>query len=198
MVALRAKGETVDEVTGIADAMLAAANPISVPGRLLDVVGTGGDRSMSVNISTMSAIVAAGAGARVVVVDVPAAGEPLAALANEIHAVALQLDVTDEHAGERILGLARERFGHLDVVVHNAGITRDKLLANMDESRWDSVVAVNLLAPLRLAEGLVAGGLIGDGGRIVGLSSMAGIAGQGADELIPIPRRQFQLRPQSS
>ena len=66
VVALRAKGETVDEVSGIADAMLAAANPISVPGRLLDVVGTGGDRSMSVNISTMSAIVAAGAGARVV------------------------------------------------------------------------------------------------------------------------------------
>src|SRR5918995_318469 len=55
-----------DEISGIADAMLAAANPISVPGRLLDVVGTGGDRSMSVNISTMSAIVAAGAGARVV------------------------------------------------------------------------------------------------------------------------------------
>ncbi|WP_210648561.1 anthranilate phosphoribosyltransferase [Nocardioides sp. SYSU D00065] len=66
VVALRAKGETVEEVSGIAEAMLAAANPISVPGRLLDVVGTGGDRSMSVNISTMSAIVAAGAGARVV------------------------------------------------------------------------------------------------------------------------------------
>lgn len=66
VVALRAKGETVEEVTGIADAMLAAANPISVPGRLLDIVGTGGDRSMSVNISTMAAIVAAGAGARVV------------------------------------------------------------------------------------------------------------------------------------
>lgn len=66
VVALRAKGETVDEVSGFASAMLAAANPISVPGRLLDVVGTGGDRSMSVNISTMAAIVAAGAGARVV------------------------------------------------------------------------------------------------------------------------------------
>ncbi|PUA80624.1 anthranilate phosphoribosyltransferase [Nocardioides currus] len=65
-VALRAKGETVDEVTALADAMLAAGNSISVEGRLLDVVGTGGDRSMSVNISTMAAIVAAGAGARVV------------------------------------------------------------------------------------------------------------------------------------
>ena len=64
-VALRAKGETIEEVRGLADAMLARATPIEVPGRLLDVVGTGGDRSMSVNISTMAAIVAAGAGARV-------------------------------------------------------------------------------------------------------------------------------------
>jgi anthranilate phosphoribosyltransferase len=66
VVALRAKGETVAEVTGFADAMLAASNRIEVPGRVLDVVGTGGDRSMSVNISTMAAIVAAGAGATVV------------------------------------------------------------------------------------------------------------------------------------
>ncbi len=65
-VALRAKGETIDELIGLADTMLAEATPIAVPGRLLDVVGTGGDRSMSVNISTMAAIVAAGAGARVV------------------------------------------------------------------------------------------------------------------------------------
>lgn len=65
-VALRAKGETIEELTGLVDAMYARMNRIEVPGRLLDVVGTGGDRSMSVNISTMAAIVAAGAGARVV------------------------------------------------------------------------------------------------------------------------------------
>jgi len=65
-VALRAKGETVEEIEGLIEAMYAHATPISIPGRLLDVVGTGGDRSMSVNISTMSAIVAAGAGAPVV------------------------------------------------------------------------------------------------------------------------------------
>ena len=47
----------------------------------------------------------------------------------------------------------------------------------MDEARWDSVIAVNLLAPLRLTEGLVDNGTIGEGGRVVGLSSMAGIAG---------------------
>jgi anthranilate phosphoribosyltransferase len=65
-VALRAKGESIDEVLGLVEAMYAVATPLSIPGRLLDIVGTGGDRSMSVNISTMAAIVAAGAGARVV------------------------------------------------------------------------------------------------------------------------------------
>jgi anthranilate phosphoribosyltransferase len=65
-VALRTKGETIPEVTGLVDAMFQHASPISIPGRFLDIVGTGGDRSMSVNISTMAAIVAAGAGAKVV------------------------------------------------------------------------------------------------------------------------------------
>jgi anthranilate phosphoribosyltransferase len=65
-VSLRAKGETVEEITGLLDAMFEVVTPLSIPGRSLDVVGTGGDRSMSVNISTMAAIVAAGAGARVV------------------------------------------------------------------------------------------------------------------------------------
>jgi len=65
-VALRAKGETVDEVEGLVAAMYRHAEPIEVPGRTVDVVGTGGDLAKTVNISTMSAIVAAGAGARVV------------------------------------------------------------------------------------------------------------------------------------
>ena len=66
VVALRAKGETVDEITGLVDAMYQHAVPLELPGRWVDVVGTGGDRSMSVNISTMAAIVAAGAGAPVI------------------------------------------------------------------------------------------------------------------------------------
>ncbi|MGN6129223.1 MAG: anthranilate phosphoribosyltransferase, partial [Nocardioidaceae bacterium] len=65
-VALRAKGETVDELEGLVEGMYQHATPLAVTGRVLDVVGTGGDRSMSVNISTMAAIVAAGAGAPVV------------------------------------------------------------------------------------------------------------------------------------
>lgn len=66
VMALRVKGETVDEVEGLVQAMYDHATPISIPGRAVDVVGTGGDRAHTVNISTMAAVVAAGAGARVV------------------------------------------------------------------------------------------------------------------------------------
>lgn len=65
-VALRAKGETAQEVSGLVDAMLAAAEPLTVEGPALDVVGTGGDLAQTVNISTMTAVVAAAAGARVI------------------------------------------------------------------------------------------------------------------------------------
>ncbi|KWX65644.1 3-oxoacyl-ACP reductase [Mycobacterium sp. NAZ190054] len=117
-------------------------------------------------------------GAKVVAVDVEGAAEALAETATKVGGTALTLDVTAADAVDRIAEHVREHHeGRLDILVNNAGITRDKLLANMDESRWDSVIAVNLLAPLRLAEGLVASGVIGDGGRIIGLSSMAGIAG---------------------
>ena len=66
VIGLRAKGETSVELGALAEAMLERATPIAVEGRMLDIVGTGGDRSFSVNISTMSSIVAAGAGAKVV------------------------------------------------------------------------------------------------------------------------------------
>src|SRR4249919_4053509 len=64
-VALRMKGETAAELSGLAGTMLDRATPISVPGPLVDLVGTGGDAARTVNISTMGAIVAAAAGARV-------------------------------------------------------------------------------------------------------------------------------------
>jgi 3-oxoacyl-[acyl-carrier protein] reductase len=118
-------------------------------------------------------------GASVIVVDVEGASEALGATAAKVGATALTLDVTADDAVERIAEHLREHYHGtpLDILVNNAGITRDKLLANMDEARWDSVVAVNLLAPLRLTEGLVDNGSLGEGGRVVGLSSMAGIAG---------------------
>ena len=117
-------------------------------------------------------------GAKVVCIDVEGANEPLGITATKVGGTALTLDVTAADAVDRITEHLREHYdGRLDILVNNAGITRDKLMANMDESRWDSVVAVNLLAPLQLTEGLVEGGTIGEGGRVIGLSSMAGIAG---------------------
>ena len=117
-------------------------------------------------------------GAAVVAIDVEAAAQALEETAARVGGTALALDVTAADAVDRITAHLREQHGgRADILVNNAGITRDKLLANMDDARWDSVIAVNLVAPLRLTEGLVGNGSIGAGGRVIGLSSMAGIAG---------------------
>lgn len=117
-------------------------------------------------------------GARVVAVDVEAAAENLAETASRVGGTPLWLDVTADDAVEKISEHLRDQHGgKADILVNNAGITRDKLLANMDDARWDSVIAVNLLAPLRLTEGLVDNGGLTEGGRVIGLSSIAGIAG---------------------
>ena len=116
-------------------------------------------------------------GATIVCVDVPAAGADLASVANEVAGTALQLDVTADDAGRRILQHASTRHGGLDLVVHNAGITRDKLLANTDAERWGSVIDVNLRAILRMNEDLLAKDGMRPGGRVVLVSSIAGIAG---------------------
>ena len=116
-------------------------------------------------------------GARVVCADLPAQGERLARVANEVGGTALQLDITAASAGERVAEHAVGRHGSLDVVVHNAGITRDRLLANMDARTWASVLAVNLEAQLRIHEHLVASGTLGAGSRVVCAASTSGIAG---------------------
>ena len=117
-------------------------------------------------------------GASVVAVDVEQAAEALDRTAARVGGTALALDVTAPDAVERITAHLRTHHGgRADILVNNAGITRDKLLANMDDARWDGVIAVNLVAPLSLTEGLVGNGSIGEGGRVIGLSSMAGIAG---------------------
>ncbi|KQR63415.1 3-ketoacyl-ACP reductase [Arthrobacter sp. Leaf337] len=116
-------------------------------------------------------------GATLVVVDIPAAGDHLAAVANEVRGTALQLDITREDAGQRIIDHAVGRHGRLDIVVHNAGITRDKLLANMDPDRWNSVIAVNIAAQLRINEALLASEQFRNSPRIVSVASTSGIAG---------------------
>lgn len=116
-------------------------------------------------------------GARVIVADVPAASAALRETATKVGGAAIEVDVTAADAAERLAVFAKEECGGLDIVVHNAGITRDKLLANMDASRWTSVLDVNLAAPHRITEGLLKSGALRSGGRIVDVSSIAGLAG---------------------
>lgn len=116
-------------------------------------------------------------GARVVALDIPAAGDALAAVANDIGGTAVQLDLTAPDAPTRLADHLASRHGRVDVVVHNAGITRDKTLGRMDADRWDQVIDVNLSSQERINDVLLERGLIPTGGRIVAVSSIAGIAG---------------------
>jgi 3-oxoacyl-[acyl-carrier protein] reductase len=117
-------------------------------------------------------------GAHVVAVDIPAAGDALAGVANDVGGTALQLDITADDAPQRLVEHLRERHGGVDIVVHNAGITRDKLLVNMDPARWNSVMAVNLQAQLDITQALLdADGLLNPDARVVCVSSQSGIAG---------------------
>ncbi|WP_028709676.1 3-oxoacyl-ACP reductase [Propionicicella superfundia] len=144
----------------------------------LVVVVTGAARGIGARIAE----VAARDGAHVVAVDVPQAGEGLAEVANTLRGSALQLDITAPDAAARIAAHVAQTLPgrRLHAIVHNAGITRDKLLANMDESRWAAVLEVNLAAQVRINDALLDAALPGglaDGGRIVGVSSTSGIAG---------------------
>jgi 3-oxoacyl-[acyl-carrier protein] reductase len=116
-------------------------------------------------------------GAEVVGVDVPGAGEALSGVANRIGGSSLQLDITDAEAPQRIADHVAERYGRLDALVHNAGITRDKTLGRMTEEAWDSVIAVNLTSQERINQELLERDLVGAGGRIISVSSVSGIAG---------------------
>ncbi|MBQ0892101.1 3-oxoacyl-ACP reductase [Micromonospora sp. U56] len=116
-------------------------------------------------------------GAQVVALDIPAAGDELAAVTNEIGGSAVQLDLTAPDAPTRLAEHLAGRHGRVDVVVHNAGITRDKTLGRMDADRWDQVLDVNLSSQERINDVLLARDLIPAGGRIVSVSSIAGIAG---------------------
>jgi len=116
-------------------------------------------------------------GATVVGVDVPQAASDLQVLMKELDGDWITLDITGKDAPQRIAHHLKEKHGGVDVVVHNAGITRDKKLANMAEDRWESVIAVNLTAPERITRELIEQGVINKGGSIVGVASIAGIAG---------------------
>ncbi len=113
-------------------------------------------------------------GAAVVGLDIPQASAELGALMAEIDGDAIELDITAPEAPGRIA----ERFADgLGVLVHNAGVTKDRTIAKMPEERWSTLIEINLSSEERINDALLEAGLLAAGGRIVCVSSMSGIAG---------------------
>jgi 3-oxoacyl-[acyl-carrier protein] reductase len=131
---------------------------------------TGASRGIGAAI----AVTLARDGARVVGLDVPQAVDGLRTVTGEIGGEALGLDITAEDAPERI---ASHFADGVDVVVHNAGVTKDRTLAKMPEERWAQLMEINLSSEERINDALLDGKRLNANGRIIGVSSMAGIAG---------------------
>jgi 3-oxoacyl-[acyl-carrier protein] reductase len=115
-----------------------------------------------------------GDGATLVLLDVPALANDLATVAGRLEAEAIELDITDEDAAATI---GERLAGGIDIVVHNAGVTRDRTIAKMPEDRWSSLIEINLSSEERINDELLHRGLLRENGRIVCVSSMSGIAG---------------------
>ena len=116
-------------------------------------------------------------GATVIGLDVPPLEADLKALAEELGGGYIVGDITSPDAPAEIAEYIKKNHGGVDVVVHNAGITRDKRLRNMKPENWNLVVDISVGAPQRITDHLLDAGLINDGGLVVGIASIAGIAG---------------------
>jgi len=113
-------------------------------------------------------------GAKLVLLDVPALSADLRNLAARLGAETIELDITDEDAPAKI---AERLPDGVDVVVHNAGVTRDRTIAKMPEDRWTSLMEINLSSQERIDDELLSRNLLRENGRVVCVSSMSGIAG---------------------
>lgn len=115
-------------------------------------------------------------GATVVIADMPQMEERAKSLLSDKVSF-LGADLTDESARKQLLETVKSKHGRIDVLINNAGITRDKTLKNMPEHYWDQLIAINLTAVINLTEDALAMNLISEGGRIISTSSISGIAG---------------------
>jgi 3-oxoacyl-[acyl-carrier protein] reductase len=116
-------------------------------------------------------------GATVIGLDIPPAMAELQKVMDAISGKALACDITDKSAPKIIADFVATHFDGVDMVIHNAGITRDKTLGNMPEHFWDMTIAVNLSAEELIDEELMHRELLRENGRIVCISSISGIAG---------------------
>lgn len=115
-------------------------------------------------------------GAHVICLDVAPQQADLQKVAGEIGGSTLTLDITAPDAGQKIAEVAKKRGG-LDAIIHNAGVTRDKTLAKMDESMWDLVMNINLNAEEQINHYLIENNAFNPNARIIGVASISGIAG---------------------
>jgi 3-oxoacyl-[acyl-carrier protein] reductase len=113
-------------------------------------------------------------GAKVVGLDVPQAEADLRAVVEALGGEALALDITADDAPERIASHFKDG---VDIVVHNAGVTRDRTIAKMPEDRWTQLMEINLSSEERIDDALLDSNALNENGRIVCVSSMSGIAG---------------------
>lgn len=116
-------------------------------------------------------------GATIVGLDVPQAKTQLKELMDELDGGEIAVDITAKDAPQRIAQYLADNHHGVDIVVHNAGITRDKRLQNMKPENWNLVIDINIGAPQRITAELLSQGLIRENGRVLAVSSIAGIAG---------------------
>ena len=114
-------------------------------------------------------------GAHIIGLDIPPAKDALEASLVALNGTAVATDITSEQAVQDIIAALDGK--QLDIVVHNAGVTRDKTLGRMPEHFWDMAININLLAPMMVTQGLDTQNVLSDQARIVCISSISGIAG---------------------
>ncbi|MFL6644403.1 MAG: 3-oxoacyl-ACP reductase [Paraburkholderia fungorum] len=134
-------------------------------------VVTGAARGIGASIAG----VLAEQGAHVIGIDIPWAREALDSTMRQLNGTALAFDIAAPEAPAQIAAALDEQG--VDIVVHNAGITKDKTIAKMTDAAWQSVIDINLSAQERIDDALLEAGILRDGGRIIGVSSISGIAG---------------------
>ncbi len=137
------------------------------------VLVTGAARGIGLAISQ----ILARDGAEVIGVDVPQSQDELTAVMSAIGGLSLPLDITDNDAPDRLRNFCTAHSSALHAVVHNAGVTRDKTLSRMSAHQWDLLMEINLGAVQRINNALLETRLLDNGGKIIGVASISGIAG---------------------
>jgi 3-oxoacyl-[acyl-carrier protein] reductase len=137
------------------------------------VVVTGAARGIGLAMSQ----VLARDGAKIIGVDVPQAQEQLEKAMSDIDGIALPLDITADDAPQRLVDCCAQQEHRMLGLVHNAGITRDKMLSRMSEQQWKLLVDINIGSIQRINQAFLATKMLDQGGRIIGVASISGIAG---------------------